>query len=154
MADEKKYSAREAAVAVLKKTEELLKNSELTKAIVHEPSQKIAGKHTNPENKAVQGAATGKKDLKAMIQGGKKLNMDSPKPNLTKDENGVMAQNEQNVTPPDGTQESTNPPPAAPESVNGNPPAGAVPGNGVMKLAYFMGHSHQKRKKKQVPEVK
>lgn len=97
MAEEKKYSAQEAALAVLKKANQLLKESPLTKA----------------------------------------ENVPTPAPTPKGPENNIEKQPAPQNNP-------------AEQKENGNPQPGAIPGNGVMKLMYFMGHIHSKKKHKKV----
>lgn len=162
MANEKTYTAKEAAFAVLKKAEEVLKKSELVKGEkgvhlpVHDTHRGGIGRSAvGMDVRSGLGSAAGNK---AAHQG--KLNelKNMPKPNLTKDEDGNKAApskppeaHEQNATPPDGVKSQPGPE-SDPRGSNQQP--GTVPpmayGNGIHKLAHFMGHMSTKKKKPQV----
>jgi hypothetical protein len=66
---------------------------------------------------------------------------------VERDNKNFETQPEGSNTPPDARQAPQTPPQANPaENKEGNnPPAGAVPGKGVHKLSFFMGHQHHKK---------
>ena len=164
MADEKKYSAREAAVAVLKKAEEMIKSSELMKKGVDQydnqvhqkgvqhgiPSRSNAGTaHSHSESMQGHHVRTGniesaknqaKKTIAQLAQ--------QPKPNLTKADE----------TPSDNVEQTPDPRTNPKEiAENGNPAPGALPQNeekysaemkGHIKLAKFVGGMEKKRASK------
>lgn len=165
MSDEKKYTAKEAAIAVLKKAEEMLKASELMKAdilhgnVAQRRQSRAAGykQHGDMVNHkiAIDGAKEAHKEqLSALKQ--------QPKPNLTKDENMTPKGEIHPKEPQAGESEQPgarvkqDAPPAPTDvnpKVNGNPEWGTTPGTvkGHFKLAKFCGHVQAKRKAKTPP---
>jgi hypothetical protein len=151
MEHEKKYSAKEAAVAVLKKAEEVLKKSELLKAAPPTRKEAEAGFGVQPVTK-IKGVSNAGLEVRAGDNFGAKQEHKEtlkemkrmPKPNLGKAE--------QDVTPADGVQKD--PTDVVPRNVNPDP--GAAPVNytedykGHIKLAKFLGHMESKRKSKTV----
>lgn len=165
MSEEKKYTAREAAVAVLKKAEELLKNTslnkdeELAKVDQYDNQKHQKGVHHGVPTKANAGTAhshstsmTGNsKAGHQKILGELKA---QPKPNLTKEEPaGEIHPKEPQVgeseQPGERIEESSAEPTKIDSKVNGNPEWGTTPGvmKGHIKLAKFCGHMHSKRKR-------
>lgn len=198
MADEKKYTAQEAAIAVLAKAQELLSKSELAKAdvLATKPGKVSPGGHVRSAARAFAHAKNpnasspkieremGRESMAAAKQGHKeKLSalQSQPKPNLPKSEDmskfeaenpnkeneiGTKFGKAENQEKPSNSMapkiseapDSSNPPnkvqdQKAPQSnpaeqkEGNNPPSGAVPGNGVMKLFHFVGHIKGKKKK-------
>lgn len=153
---DKKYTAEEAARAVLKKAEEMLKSSKLAKAGVHNPSHsnendkgrsesgdavRQAGHNKNLSSPTKRGLMNAAKDEHKKVLGEMKS---MPAPNLPKSEDASIAMSEQNQTPADGVQ-AQGLPPADPEKVNGNPVWGTEPG--CHKLSKFMGRREERKKK-------
>lgn len=145
---DKKYTAEEAAKAVLKKAEEMLKSSKLIQhgdltnkfdqgvhSETDEKGQSPAGMDARAGTKQNNEFAKKKhqdnlKDLKAM-----------PKSNLTKDEGAPLAQAE---VEPSGIEQH-----ASIDKENGNPTWGTEPG--CHKLSKFMGRREEKSKAKSSP---
>lgn len=127
MSNEKKYSPREAALAVLGKTQEILKKAELEKAEktkhdrcvehVMENSPEVKNPHAVCVAQGVKPASWGKSE---------------------------------DITPPDEIQNQVAPENNPKEQKEGNnPPWGAFPEvKGHIKLAKFCGHIEAKRKSK------
>lgn len=151
----KKFTAEEAARAVLQKAEDMYKSSKLSKC---GPMAKANNDFAQKGVGHAQGPG-GVSDAGAQLRFNNKLNSHSkgdqdttkqvhkqtirelkamPKPNLTKEEN---------VTPPDGVQkqglEQHNP---AAMKENGNPPWGTEPG--CHKLSKFMGRREERKSAK------
>jgi hypothetical protein len=160
MEHDKKYSAKEAALAVLKKAEEVIQKSELMKS---KPFEKFKNDkiHSSKSNKA---GVSGQSAQGSHVRYGGGMAMDAavgeakhrlanqramPKPKLDKSE--ALGKAEQDVTPPDAVQKQ----PAPAENYNGNPAPGAEPQNlgetykGHIKLAKFIGRVEAKRGAKQ-----
>lgn len=231
MANEKKYSAQEAAIAVLSKAQELLSKSELFKAEKLKKDGGIAAgiaaagaaggvPHTTPAGStagaiSAMGSGFGKaesyceahaKDLsrkgdhkivekseciKCMGKSenaelyeslekyeslqkkekageneiGTKFVKSDEAENKDKPSNPMKPQisekpierdykdfetKPQDSKAPDHRQAAQTPPGANPkeQAEGNNPPAGAIPGNGIHKLMYFTGHIHAKKKMK------
>ena len=157
---DKKISPQEAAIAVLKKAEEMLAKAA--------PKLKLSGDHdknshlyegdkgTSKMGSQVRGANRSKswakddrssspkieqkmaKDKMVAAKTSAKANLAStkemPKPNLTKSQNVAVPPQEKDVTPADG--------------VIAEPQAAPPSGKGVHKLAKFMGARDEKRKSK------
>lgn len=130
MSENKKYSAKEAATAVLKKAEELLKKAEVLK--------KVAGKESK-HDRCVEHVKENSPEVKnphavCVAQGVKPAS---------------WSKSEQDVTPPDEVQEQIAPESNPKEQAEGNnAPWGSSPGTkGHLKLAKFIGYAQAKRKK-------
>lgn len=179
MSDEKKYTAQEAALAVLAKAQEVYKASELAKSGYRDAG--VKGVHGT--DKAVTNQGTSRAGAQATSKGKPAAAMAEavghhkkvlseikamPKPNLGKAEAGTFNARKEseagmgaqmkaegvNQTPPDGVR----PTGAIPDNYNGNPAPGAEPktqGDGYkghIKLAKFMGRMEEKREaKKAIP---
>ena len=135
MAHEKRYTAKEAALAVLKKTQELLAKSELAKA---EPAWKKpeAEGDQNAENQHANGKApAGEIHPKEQVQGASDdvRTQKSPEANPAeqKEGNNELA----GTTPTQVGQDGKNLP-------------GGDEIGGHLKLAKFIGHMESKRKMK------
>lgn len=145
---DKKYSAKDAAIAVLEKAKEMYKSSNLAKAEkskhdrcvehVKENSPEVKNPHAVCVAEGVKPAKWSKSEaIDAQLKKFEKI---------TKKENHedaeTMAMAEQDATPKDGVQ-----PESKPEHMeNGNPEWGTLPG--TYKLAKFLGHLSQKKKSK------
>lgn len=120
MDTDKKYSAQEAAIAVLKKAGEMLKGSKLAKVEVHIHEKDGAAAHKAPAAAPLNSPA----------------NVPAPAP-----------KHEVNATPADGIQHQQSPEANPHEEKEGNNPEwGNEPGH--YKLAKFCGHMGAKRKMK------
>lgn len=175
MSDEKKYTAQEAALAVLAKAQEVYKASELAKSGYRDAG--VKGVHGT--DKAVTNQGTSRAGAQATSKGKPAAAMAEavghhkkvlseikamPKPNLGKAEAGTFNARKEseagmgaqmkaegvNQTPPDGVRPNGTPP----DNFNGNPAPGAEPKNqgenykGHIKLAKFVGRMDEKRKAK------
>lgn len=138
MSEEKKYSAKEAAIAVLKKAEEVLKKSELVKCgggaftKVHEKAKREGYSEASADKIAGH--------VKAMEKN------EDPKGEIHPKEPQV-GESEQ---PGARVQESAAQPTHIDPKQNTNPEWGTTPGTvkGHFKLAKFCGHISAKRKAK------
>lgn len=208
MANEKKYSAQEAAMAVLAKAQELMAKSELFKAeklrkdgpsiqggisaaaaqggVPHTQTATPAGvqsgisaafgkaesyceEHAKDisrkgDHKIVQKSecikCMGKSEHYELYEELAKMekaeNKDAPsdppkdpsKP-IERDHDDFEAKPGESKAP-DHREAPQTPPAANPkeQAEGNNPPAGAIPGNGIHKLMYFTGHIHAKKKLK------
>lgn len=132
MADEKKYTAQEAAFAVLAKAGELLAKSDLIKAEDSRKENEIGTKFVKAENQEKPSNPMKPKIEEKPIE---RDNQDfETKP-------GHAPENDHRQAPQQAP--SANP---KEQAEGNNPPAGTVPGrNGVDKLRWFHGHKEGKR---------
>lgn len=136
MSEEKKYSAKEAAIAVLKKAEEMLKKAELEKCSggtftkVHEKAKREGYSEASADK--IAGHA------KAMAKNEEPKGEIHPKePQVGESEN--PGERIEPKADPQPTQENP--------KVNSNPQWGTTPGaKGHFKLAKFCGYVEAKRK--------
>lgn len=142
MSEEKKYSAKEAAIAVLKKAEEMLKKAELDKCSgtftkVHEKAKREGYSEASADKIAGHAKALAKnEEPKGEIHPKEPQAGEAEQPGARIKEN----------TEPQPTE--INP------KQNGNPEWGTTPGvvKGHFKLAKFCGHVSAKRKAKMPPQ--
>lgn len=131
MADEKKYTAQEAAIAVLKKAEEMLKASSLMKA-EKEDENEIGTKFVKAENKAAPSNSQKPRIEEKPTE--RDYNDFETKPGHEKTED----HREATQTPPDSNPKE--------ESEGNNADWGTSPQvKGHIKLAHFMGHAGAKK---------
>lgn len=150
---DKQYTPKEAALAVLKKAEELYKSSKLAKAEIHiheAPSSKVQASPAPSASAHVDAPAVGGANKAAVPASGK----DADQHAQGKGPKGEIKPNEKEQAPPDGTQAGDKPSNSL-EERNGNPGPGAEPTNygedykGHLKLAQWMGRMSHKRSKKE-----
>ncbi len=146
MAEEKKYTAREAAVAVLAKAQELLNKSELAKSEGSKSKHDSCVEHVkenSPEVKnphavcVAEGIEPAKWEKSEKIAEPKAENAESVKSGSSQEADARL---QEQKAPADNPK----------EQVEGNNKEwGTAPETyGFLKLAHFMGHVAQKRKKK------
>lgn len=70
---------------------------------------------------------------------------------IERDNKNFETQPGKSNTPPDAREAPLPAPQAGTAEKNGNPQAGSVPGKGVHKLSFFMGHRHNKRNGQKPP---
>lgn len=137
MSDEKKYTAKEAAIAVLKKAEEVLKKAEvLKKEHKHIGWDKL---HSKLEHEGYSANSADKiaGSIKAKVEKAEPVGEIHPKEPQAGEAEQPGARVKENAKEP-----------IQPDAkVNSNPEWGTAPETyGTMKLAKFIGHMHAKRK--------